>query len=87
MIMRLYAGTLVGVVLLLQAGPTIAQQTTADDEIDEPHKIGYRTGDKGISGPASVQSQLDEDDILKDPALNPNDDTVWVWSLRFRWTL
>ena len=32
-----------------------------------PRKIGYRTSDLGFSGPASVPSQLDEDDILKDP--------------------
>jgi len=25
--------------------------------------------------------------MLKDPALNPVDDTIWVWSLRFRLTL
>lgn len=34
---------------------------------DVPRRIGYRTSDAGFSGPASVQSQLDEDDILKDP--------------------
>jgi porin len=32
-----------------------------------PHQIGYRTADKGFSAPTSVQAQLDEDDILKDP--------------------
>lgn len=25
--------------------------------------------------------------LLKDPALNPDDDTIWVWGLRFRLTL
>lgn len=25
--------------------------------------------------------------LLKDPALNPDEDTVWVWELRFRFTL
>ena len=25
--------------------------------------------------------------LLKDPALNPVDDTVWVWGIRFRLTL
>jgi porin len=25
--------------------------------------------------------------LLLDPALNPNEDTIWVWSLRFRLNL
>ena len=25
--------------------------------------------------------------LLKDPALNPTDDTVWVWGIQFRLTL
>jgi len=35
---------------------------------------------KGIAVTPSVQ-------LLKDPALNPVDDTVWVWGIRFRLTL
>jgi porin len=40
------------------------------DEVEEtgvPRKAGYHTSDGGFSGPPSVPSQLDEDDILKDP--------------------
>ena len=35
---------------------------------------------KGIAVTPSVQ-------LLKDPALNPTDDTVWVWGIRFWLTL
>jgi len=35
---------------------------------------------KGIAITPSVQ-------LLKDPALNPTEDTVWVWGIRFRLTL
>jgi len=35
---------------------------------------------KGIAVTPSVQ-------LLKDPALNPTGDTVWVWGIRFRLTL
>ena len=35
---------------------------------------------KGIAITPSLQ-------LLKDPALNPTDDTVWVWGIRIRLTL
>ena len=44
------------------ASPSVSQETD-----DIPGKIGYHTSDWGFSGPASVLSQLDNDDILKDP--------------------
>ncbi len=36
-------------------------------ETEVARKAGYHTSDGGFSGPASVPSQLDQDDILKDP--------------------
>ena len=56
-----------------EAPPRLGERNSSAGEIDEaddsgmPHQIGYRTADKGFSAPTSVQAQLDEDDILKDP--------------------
>jgi len=50
------------VAALFLASPGVSQEID-----DAPRKIGYHTSDRGFSGPASVPSQLDKDDVLKDP--------------------
>ena len=53
--------------------PVTADSVQGDTELDEieisevARRIGYRTGDLGFSGPSSVQSQIDDDDIVRDP--------------------
>jgi len=60
---------LIPVATLLLAPPAVSQEIDSDEDAAAatPRKIGYHTSDLGFSGPASVPSQLDEDDILKDP--------------------
>lgn len=80
--MMLRQSLLLAPALLLLSTLADAQETASADDPGVPHKVGYKTSDKGFSGPTSVQSQLDEDDILKDPVFRfPQiDDAFSSWN-------
>jgi len=59
-----------GLITLLFALPSVSQENDSSGKTGEAYtsrKIGYHTSDQGFSGPSSVQSQLDEDDVIRDP--------------------
>jgi len=75
----LAAKAIVSACAILLCASVVAENGDAkspqDASSDVPRQVGYRTSDAGFSGPSSVQSQLDEDDILKNPVLRfPNID-------------
>ena len=56
--------------VLLASVMFLPEQCRAQDDTsgaDDNRRIGVHTADSGFSGPASTQSQLEEDDILRDP--------------------
>lgn len=56
-------------VALLCSTSALSQESDPAEASDDgaSRKVGYHTSDRGFSGPTSVQSQIDEDDVLKDP--------------------
>jgi porin len=60
---------------LLVAIPVFSEETDTarSAELDEieiagvPHRIGYRNRDLGLGGPSTVQQQLEDDDVIRDP--------------------